>query len=278
MRALEDAAQMQAGGLREHGKRSVAKYRSGECRREADEVVDEVRYKVELDGRVFCTVTCSPWNVAELAVGRALVEGRLIGRSVKRVQVDDSRSLVFATTVPDVSSSFPRERPCSVPAHGLGLSRASFPAEPSLEPAEVSRLAMQLEAASELFRRTGGVHGAALVRDGKMLAYFADMGRHNAADKLVGWCHLGGVDASECVMLFSGRLPLEIMEKVAAIGCPVVIACGAPTNQSLDFAQERGVTVIGFAKGDRFNVYTHPWRVRIPADADVSCAAEKMAL
>ena len=242
-----------ATALRDSGLRDVVKYCGGACRCEVDQVVDEVRYGLELDGRWVCALTCSPWNVAELAVGRLLSSGKLAGLKVRAVEVDEDRRVISVFAAPGAAK--PR-------------AEGAFPVCPSdisrpvvLEPAEVSRLAMQLEAASELFHRTGGVHGAALARGGKLLAYFVDMGRHNAADKLAGWCHLGGVDASDCAMVFSGRLPLEIMEKVAAIGCPVVVACGAPTNQSLDFAEARGITVVGFAKGDRFNVYTHPWRV-----------------
>ena len=254
-----------ADQVSDHAPRPVVKFNGGERSVEVDQVVDEVRYGLELNGRWVCALTCSPWNIAELAVGRLLSSGHLRGHKVLSIEVDEGRRVISV------------HAECG--DRGLSLasiaddSRVPSPAVLSLEPVEVSSLAMQLEAASELFHRTGGVHGAALARDGKLLAYFVDMGRHNAADKLVGWCHLSGVDASDCVMVFSGRLPLEIMEKVVAIGCPAVIACGAPTNQSLDLAEELGITVVGFAKGSRFNVYTHPWRIAdTPADPAVPMA------
>lgn len=234
-------------GGSDYSSRLVSKYLGGECRLEVDQVVDEVRYEIKLDGCRFCEITCSPWNVAELAVGRLFVEGVLDARCVEAVEVDDVRGVIRVLTISGRMLA--------------GVAKKRHTSEIYLGPAEVSRLSMQLETASELFHRTGGVHGVALAREGKMLAYFVDMGRHNAVDKLAGWCHLNGVDASDAVMVFSGRLPLEIMEKVCAIGCPVVVACGAPTNQSLDLAEKSGVTVVGFAKGDKFNVYTHPWRI-----------------
>ncbi len=179
--------------------------------------------------------------------------GLLEGSTPSSIEVDEVRGEIRVGTscrgvVGPPQALDPEARPC-------------LSAPLVVEPPEALRLAMQIEAASELFRRTGGVHGTALARAGKMLAYCVDMGRHNAVDKLAGWRLLNAVDASDCAMVFSGRLPLEIMEKVAVIGCSVVIACGAPTNQSLDFAEERGITVVGFARSDRFNVYTHPSRV-----------------
>lgn len=246
-----------AGGADDdHAPRLVTKYRSGRLSLEVDQVVDEERLALQLNGRDYCEITCSPWSVEELVVGRLFCEGLLAGSAVIGVDIDEKRQVVNVRTEERLEkSAFPTLQDNASPLQ-------HSPSEPALlEPAEVSRLSMQLEAASELFHRTGGVHGAALARDGKMLAYFVDMGRHNAVDKLAGWCFLNGIDASDAVMVFSGRLPLEIMEKAVAIGCAAVIACGAPTNQSLDLAEERGVTVIGFAKADRFNVYTHAWRI-----------------
>ena len=97
---------------------------------------------------------------------------------------------------------------------------------------------------------------------GDLVAWFEDIGRHNALDKLAGWCVMNGVDASDKVLLFSGRVPREIIARAIRIGFPVVISPGAPTNLSISLACEHGVTLIGFAKNGKFNVYTHTARIK----------------
>ena len=119
-----------------------------------------------------------------------------------------------------------------------------------------------LERQSLLFRKTGGVHSAALAdMRGRVLAWREDIGRHSALDKLVGWCVCSGERAAECMVLFSGRVPLEIVARVAALGCPLVVSPGAPTNLSIELAERSGLTLVGFAKHGRFNVYSHPERI-----------------
>lgn len=120
----------------------------------------------------------------------------------------------------------------------------------------------ELETSSTLFHRTGGVHNAQLAHDGKVIASFSDLGRHNAVDKIAGWCFLNNTDTSDKVLVFSGRMPSEIISKVVTLGCPIIISRGAPTDLSLELAAQHGITVIGFTRADRFNVYTHEARFR----------------
>lgn len=131
----------------------------------------------------------------------------------------------------------------------------------TLQAAQVVERMALLEDRSLLFRRTGGVHSAVLVDQCGVVAWFEDIGRHSALDKLVGWCFLNGVDASDKMLLFSGRVPREIIVKVIRLGCPVVASPGAPTSLSMRLAQRWGVTLVGFAKRDVFNVYAHPERI-----------------
>lgn len=120
----------------------------------------------------------------------------------------------------------------------------------------------ELTARQEVFRATGGTHGAGVFDPaGKALVVAEDVGRHNALDKVVGWCAMRGIDLADKLLALSGRLSYEMVLKAARAGFPVVVSMAAPTSLGLRLAEKAGVTLIGFSDGKRFNVYTHRWRV-----------------
>jgi len=134
------------------------------------------------------------------------------------------------------------------------------------------RLPETLLAAQGGFQQTGGLHAAALFdATGTLLALREDVGRHNALDKLVGWALLEAkLPLSECVLLVSGRTSYEILQKSLAAGIPIVCAISAPSSLAVDLARDFGITLVGFLRGERCNVYTARERITLPADALVS--------
>lgn len=120
----------------------------------------------------------------------------------------------------------------------------------------------RLTARQEVFRGTGGTHGAAAFTAlGELVVAREDVGRHNALDKVVGACALSRVDLSDKLLFISGRVSYEMALKAARAGCPVLASLAAPTSLGLRTAERAGLTVIGFAGRRRFNAYTHSWRV-----------------
>jgi FdhD protein len=121
----------------------------------------------------------------------------------------------------------------------------------------------RLERNQRVFGTTGGLHAAArFALDGTVLASREDVGRHNALDKLIGHAFLErALPLANEIVLVSGRVSFELVQKAAIAGAPIICAVSAPSNLAVNAAERFGQTIVGFLRGDRFNVYTHPERV-----------------
>ncbi len=137
------------------------------------------------------------------------------------------------------------------------------PPRPLVDRGLLAALPDRLRAAQEGFARTGGLHATGLVTPaGELVVAREDVGRHNAMDKVVGIALTAGlVPLHEHVLCVSGRLSFELVQKAVVAGAPVLVGVGAPTSLAVELAAERGLTLAGFARGGRVNVYTHPARV-----------------
>ncbi len=127
----------------------------------------------------------------------------------------------------------------------------------------LASLPSKLRGAQRLFSRTGGLHASALMdADGSLLLVREDIGRHNAMDKLVGHLLLGGgLPASNKIVLVSGRAGFELLQKAALAGIPMLVAVGAPSSLAVELAEKYGITLVGFLREDKFNVYSSPERI-----------------
>ena len=228
---------------------------AGVARETDDAIVVEDRFEILLNDRPVTEMVASRNQLRELGAGYLVSEGVI--RCVDRVIVEGDRILVYSGDGFDMT---PLKR--EVGSSG-GISIISH--EPKvvsgirISPDEVITITREIE--TELWRKTGGVHCSVLFKDGKLLAKSSDVGRHNTVDKLVGYAVLNGIDLSGCVIGCTGRQPAGMVRKYARAGIPIVISRAAFTDKGIKTADDAGITLIGFSRGDRFTVYTHPARI-----------------
>ena len=138
----------------------------------------------------------------------------------------------------------------------LNASACALPAAPPLSRAVIAPAARALYDAQTAFRETGGVHGAALVdRTGAVLHVREDVGRHNAVDKVIGAAVRDGGALRDRILVVSSRASFEIVQKAVVAGIPALVSIGAPSSLAIDLARQFNVTLIGFVRDGRFNVY-----------------------
>ncbi|MFZ5650198.1 MAG: formate dehydrogenase accessory sulfurtransferase FdhD [Bacillota bacterium] len=237
-----------------------------------DMVVREVPFTIFVNDEELVTLVCTPVNLEELAAGFLCSEGILRQpRDLKGITVNKNDGLIWVeTTSPAPATGNFLKRYITT---CCGKGRASFyfvndargidpiAGDLRLSAAGITALSKELEEKAELFRQTGGAHGAALCIPGKIIVMYEDIGRHNAVDKILGHCFLRKIALSDKILAISGRVSSEILIKAARMGVPVLISRSAPTDLALQMADELGVTVAGFVRENRLNLYTHPERV-----------------
>jgi len=128
----------------------------------------------------------------------------------------------------------------------------------------VSRLPERLRQAQAAFAVTGGLHATGLFAvEGELLCLREDVGRHNAMDKVLGWAFRERrLPLSRALLCVSGRTSFELVQKAAVAGCPLLVAVGAPSTLAVELAQDRGITLCGFVRYGKMNIYSEPWRIQ----------------
>lgn len=254
-------------------KYSVIKVRGEEVVRTEEPVVEEIPLTIYLNGQELVTMLAAAGNEKDLVVGFLATEGIIqTVDDIKTLDIDTVTGVIQVTTVSGqiaAEKMFLKRYLTACCGKGRSafyfvndiLTAKTVATALTITPDEIIRYSKLLDAASETFRLTGGVHGGALAADGELVYWSQDIGRHNVFDKLYGRCLLAGISTADKILVFSGRVSSEILLKVSKMNISVIIARSAPTSLALDMAEELGVTIIGFARGERFNVYTHPERI-----------------
>jgi len=234
-----------------------------------DRVAAEAPCTLIVNGEELVSLLCSPIELENMAVGFLLSEGLLSSKeALQEIIVDekDSTVRVALANLPDNwQDSFQKKTITSGCGKGITftnpgeLQSLNVRREPiHLTTNRVKDLLIDFKKLSKLYISTGGVHSAALADHTGIILFSEDIGRHNAVDKLIGKAFLQEISLEDKILLSSGRISGEIMTKIIRNKIPVLITRTAPTCMSISYAEDYGVTLIGFARGNRMNIYTHP--------------------
>lgn len=223
----------------------------------------------------------TPGSEAELAVGFLRTEGLIADGDVAGIEFGDPATLAQPDDTVIVRLHRPFDASIVPERHFVASASCGICGKASLDEVAVRcdpipggpvvglevilALPDRLRAGQAVFERTGGLHAAGLFDPaGRLLALREDVGRHNALDKLVGWAVLAGLTPlNDRVLLVSGRVSLEIVQKAAVAGIPIVCAVSAPSDLAVEAAERFGQTLVGFLRGDGFNVYAGRERLRL---------------
>jgi len=230
-----------------------------------DAVADERRLRILLNGKEVVKMYCSPVMIRELVAGFLTTEGIVNGGwcsermsvlydedIVVDVPVEGEVRLDGAARTSGCVGGMTFERP---------LDNGRIQDDLRIGIQELREIFRLFQTQSGLYNLTGCIHSAA-ISDGKHIVVCAeDIGRHNAVDKVIGYCVLEHIALHDKIILVSGRLSSEMAAKCARWGIPIVVSRAAPTALAMNIAEKRGITMIGFMRGTRLNIYTHPDRI-----------------
>jgi len=238
-----------------------------------DCVAEEKPFHIFINKKHYVTILCSPSNLKELAVGHLLSEGiakstaefeeiQIKAEGTCKIKLKQNVNLEERIKLFKPFSRIILSACGSTSPHQYVGKLPKITSNVQVKAEVILESARRLNAIAETFRKTGGVHIAAIYKtDGTLLAFAEDVGRHNAVDKAIGASALNKVNFAECFLTLSGRLSGDIVLKAARVKIPILASLAAAIDSGIALAKDAGLTLIGFARGKRMNIYTFPERI-----------------
>jgi len=237
-----------------------------------DIVAREFPLTIILNSQELVTLPCSPKDLRYLAIGFLFSEGLLRSKDeIKKIMVDDQQGVVRVETEEGKALAnelvFKRLIGSGSGRRTSFYSPADMPSQAKVESRieistrDILSLVSDFQRRSQIYRTTGGVHGAALCDTKSILVFSEDIGRNNTIDKIFGECILKDIPTDERVVITSSRISSEILLKVAKRNIPIIISKSAPTDLGVKLAKDLGITLLGFVRGKRINAYANEWRI-----------------
>jgi len=254
--------------------REILRYENGQIKHIEDSIVTEFPVTVKINGQEFVTMVSTPEYIEDMVIGFLASEGIIRKyEDINEIWVQDKEGYVHVTTTKinpyyrDIQNKRYITSCCGMSRQGFVFANDALTAKKikavrvKISAQDCFRLMNDMQQSAATFQNTGGVHNAALCDVNGIVLSRMDIGRHNALDKIYGYCLKNNISIGDKIIVFSGRISSEILLKVAKIGCEVILSKSAPTELALQLAEELGITTIGFIRNQSLNVYTHPERV-----------------
>lgn len=255
-------------------KRRTLRYINGLAEDTEDRIVTEYPVTIKLNGQELVTMVCTPEYIEDMVIGFLASEGVIKSyHDIEELWMEEKDGFVHVNTnrmnpyYQNLKSKRYVTSCCGMSRQGFVFANDALTAR-KVESKQVRltiddtfRLMNELQKQAVVFHETGGVHNAALCDLNGLMISRMDIGRHNALDKIYGYCLKNNLSIHDKIIVFSGRISSEIILKVAKIGCEVVLSKSAPTELALQLADELGITTIGFIRARSLNVYTYPERL-----------------
>jgi FdhD protein len=227
-------------------------------------VPSEMELILYVNHQELVTILCTPTKLNCLVIGFLYTEGIISGIGdvpIMRVCEDDSLADVMLS---NAEYKLPTQRTLTSGCGGGATFKTQgqrVDSELVVTPREVLSLMKQLIEQMELYRLSGGVHASALSDTKNLIVVAEDIGRHNTFYKIQGECLLRGISIRDRLLLSTGRVSSEMLLKVAGMQVPVVVSRTSPTGRAISLARELGIALVGYARGSRLSVYSHPERL-----------------
>jgi FdhD protein len=247
---------------------------TGKSQEIADYIAEEKPFYLFVNTSFWATILCSPTDLKELAVGHFLSEGILKSTDeIEEVVLKESESSCYVKLKSEINVE---DRVKISRLHARVIPSACGSGSPYQFTGKIPKVKSNLKVKAQVifdsvnqlnfkaegFRQTGGLHVAAIYKaDGQLVALAEDVGRHNAVDKVIGMAALGKVDFGECFLALSGRMSGDVAFKAAKVGLPIVASLAAALSSGIALAEGAELTLAGFVRGKRINVYTCPERI-----------------
>jgi FdhD protein len=226
----------------------------------------ETPVSLTVNGQVWITLMCTPTDLEALAVGFLFNEGLLKSKDeIELIQVcpEGDNVDIWLTHPVEQPKQWRRTSGCTGGATAviLELVRPELKNGFMLAPDRINHLVEALNGVQILYREVGGVHTSILSDGERVVVSAEDVGRHNSLDKIAGLCLLDGIQLPRRILVTTGRISSEMIQKAARIGASIVISRTSASSLSVTMAEKWGITLVGYARRDQFIVYTHPERI-----------------
>jgi len=229
-----------------------------------EKIVNDEQIKIIINSTVTRSFSISPNSLKEFTAGYLLGEGLITSvDNITHIEIDDN---TINVNVDLVDFDIRKELVVGSDCFGGWRTKIEYinevESDYTISKEDIFEGFKKLKENAGVWQATGGTHIAGLInKDNNEFIAIEDVSRHVAVDKVIGASALKNIDFSQSFIVYSGRMPADVLIKIARVGIPILTSNAAPTSSGYEVAEKAGITMVGFARGERFNIYTHPQRI-----------------